>query len=170
MQPICCIVHINTKWFWMIDFASRQDSMLFLESAGSYRLTKRFTKSLYQSVTTLPCFTVHIGLPCSGYMVLWKRNNFKRCHFQSRTGSPPFPFIIIISRLWSRRLHDFSYRCNLGPKKKYWLQHPIGILGGPEHISNTVCVAFLAYASHAVDHTVLNILLQVHHHGDEAVD
>ncbi len=33
---------------------------------------------------------------------------------------------------------------------------------GAEHISNTVCLAFLAYASHAME--------QVQHHGDEAYD
>ncbi len=40
--------------------------------------------------------------------------------------------------------------------------------GGPEH-NSTVCVAFMAYASHAVEHTV-HILSQVHYHGDEAHD
>ncbi len=46
-----------------------------------------------------------------------------------------------------------------------WLQHSIRISG----VLNISCVAFLAYASQAVEHTVL-ILLQVYHHGEKAHD
>ena len=81
----------------------------------------------------------------------------------------PLPIIIIIIRLWSRRPQDFSNRCDLVPKKKYCLIAAASHQNVPERISSTVCVAFLAYASHAVEHTV-RILSQVHHHGDEAHD